>query len=571
MKANDRKIKDILEGKYNTFVVPPYQRKYTWKATDQVQELIDDINKFIVALENDEKDSYFLGSVVIKSSTTAGSNFNILVDGQQRITTFLLMLAALKKVAKDDLVTVAKIDAILESETNKFKLSKIESEDTVKKLLNGEFDEINKEDKDTLYYKNFQYLVNYFDKKEVITGEDGKPVLDEKGNPKYISVVDTDKFFNKGLYNIIVAAIYLDEKEDEFLVFESINSKGKPLSSADLIKNFIMMRLNDSDLEKRFDNKILSKLEGHNNNETPDFYRQVMAVLTGKLESKNGKGLYYAFRKKYGENDINEDFINDLEKHVIVWRFLHDSTLPKESLPFVKGAFLNFYSIAHAYLLNNCIIDEETKEIAPESQEEFYKVLKVISSVIVKRTLVEVGRVESNRTYASIGHKTYSNKYGPKEISEAFNSLDGIARTPSWDEIRENSLTTDLYTSKRSLLKWILISVEEDISGKRLDENDVNIEHIFPQNPDEDAWPTSAEEQLDISKNYLHDLGNLSLADKNVNSAMGNKYHERKNEILSERSYLKINKFVYEQDDWGKNEIIARHKSILDLIQQIWK
>ncbi len=546
MEAKDRRIKEFVEGKDVLFTIPSYQRKYTWEFKKEVSELIDDIDKFI---EDETRMDYFLGSVIVKSEPAISKNF-LLVDGQQRITTFLLMMAAIRKCIENVGSPLKyKIEGILETEEDKFKLNRINDFSIIKKILDKNINQLTDDEKKSQYYSVYSKLENFFKNKE-------------KESEGWI-----ENFFEKGISNIILAVIRLNENEDEFLVFESINSKGKNLNSGDLIKNYVMMQLTkDPELEKDFENNIVEKLD---EKELSDFYRQFIAIKTGKLASKAGKSLYYEFRKKFPRNEVNAALIEDLKYHLSIWKYLHETDFGLESYPVMKTGLLNYYSIIATVVFKNTKFENGNFVFVDEAKIK--EAIAKISLVHILRTLGGRGRVESNRTFSKIGLEffgglgSFNEKSNINDVIDYLSNETGKVKTPTWNEVEDNLYYLDVYSNK-NIIQSIFVAIEEKMSGKKIDQSNISIEHIYPQNPSED-WDFDDSEELQM-KALLHTIGNISIT--NDNSALGNKIFKDKKKILEDRSYLKVNKMIYEIEEWNSNEIKQRANKLFELIKEIW-
>lgn len=544
MQAKDREITEFVGKKDLTFLIPSYQRNYKWQFKSEVKELLDDITEFIEDSKNTRRESYFLGSVVTKIKSGINSEYT-LVDGQQRITTFLLMVSAIYEIVKDNETSFKyKVERILETEEEKFKLRRINDEQVIKLIISGKASYLTNSQKETQYYKVFKELVLFF-----------KEMSNEK----------IEDFFEKGISKLVLAVISLDENEDEFLVFESINSKGQPLSSADLIKNYLMMCIpsDDRELEDYLENVITKDFT---DSELSDFYRQVFASITGKLAGKSGKTLYYAFKKLWSKDKINKEFFDSLNRHSLIWKYINNTDFKRESYPLMKAQLLNYYAIIHNIVLNNSKV--EHNDLIIINQKNIDDALMKLSSVVIRRMLFGRGRVESNRTFAALAPKIVeSNQDKIDDTIIELSKIDGMAKTPEWKDIESSLDKVDVYSSYAPTLKWTLIAIEESKSKKKIETDKLSVEHIFPQTPSND-WELSAEDELEFGK-LLNTLGNLSIT--NDNSALGNKLFAHKQRLLDERSYLKINKSIYEIEDWTPQEVKARAKKVFESITNIWK
>jgi len=372
--------------------------------------------------------------------------------------------------------------------------------------------------------------------------------------------------------------INLNENEDEFLVFESINSKGKDLSSADLIKNFIIMQLENktssNDEIDFFKNRFIiifnnfPKPEEH----LIDFYRQMYAIKDGKLYSKNGKSMYYAIKKHllYDVHNLSDN-IKDFYNNAILYKYIFNLSYEYWAWPLINANKMNFYSIIHLIIKYNSKI--ENGEVIITNQDNINVGLKFLSKLVVARTLCSFGRVEGNRSYASISSKLYKELENGTEFKIAFkkyiadvlNESVSNDRMPKWDEIINIDAKRDLYSSLRNNLKWILLSIEKYLSKNNhnmINNDSVSIEHIFSQKPKQNS------NDIYEIKEWTHTLGNLTIT--KINSDLSNNEFKSKQKINSDRDYFKINKIINNYEIWGIDEIKDRAKYLLELIKKIW-
>ncbi|BAW48333.1 rloF like protein [Helicobacter pylori] len=223
MKAREATLLRFFEeNQNNQFVIPIYQRLYSWKK-EQCEQLWDDIIKIG---GNDKMNGHFIGSILYVQVDETHSSPLLIIDGQQRLTTITLLFIALRNHLSEEV-------EILE----KFSRKKIESY-----LINSDKDGDNKfrlilseSDKDT--------LLSLIDKNKRKPSEPSLKIVENfKLFEKWISE-NTDKLETifKGLEKLMIVWIASKKEEDPQLIFESMISKGIELTQTDLIRNYIIM------------------------------------------------------------------------------------------------------------------------------------------------------------------------------------------------------------------------------------------------------------------------------------------------------------------------------------------
>lgn len=569
MEAKGTRLIELIGNKDNIFSIPHYQRNYNWGPEKQVKELMKDLMDFNKLSKEKE---FFLGVIIVKKNNNITSE-HILVDGQQRVTTFLIFVQALKDSILVKGSFFWKLDNLLTTKNNqKFKLLKINNSEIIKQILTGDAKSLNDSDKESNYYKVYKYLSEWIKK---------NLHLDE----------DKESFYDNTLNRIQIALINLNSGEDENLIFESINSKGESLSPADLIKNHTVMKIQDDNLLKEFEDVFLKKFE--DNYEKPQdellqFYRQIIAIKTGKLESKKGKVLYLSYRKILedyiveGQDYLDSDYINSILNESMIYHHIFNKNFCRDLkdrnifYPLIYSNLANFYTIIHVILWKNINIDNNKITYTDEGKESIRKGLKYLSALCVARTIVSFGRVEGNRAYSKMGYNLKSriddNSNLPFDdifndsVINHLNESTANYRMPSISDIKNIDSKKDLYSEHKLTLRWILTALEENLTGKELKNyNSIEIEHIFPQSENKQSNNNSNE-----MKEWLNSLGNLSILDKKDNIIASNKVFKDKKDVFEKFSYYKINKMLDKYEEWNLVNLKDRATKIIEDIDKIW-
>lgn len=540
MEAKDRLIVDFLDKKDDTFLIPAYQRKYKWKTNKEIKDLLHDLETFAINGEGD----YFFGSVIVKTNPALEQKY-ILIDGQQRITTFLLIVAAIYYTIKNTPTKLKyKILSFLEIEHNKYKLKRIEHEDVVWKIFNDQVDTLTNLEKKTNCFKVFDFLFKKF---------------------KTMTLPEIQYFYDRAICKINIAIVHLDQEEDELLVFESINSKGSVLSATNLIKNYVMMQMmNSPKLEAFFENNFLPLFD---TKELEDFYRQFLALKNGALSSKTSKNLYYAFKKAWPAKKITRNFLENIYQAALIWRYVNDANFSKRVNPLIKENINSYYLIIHALVKKQSIYLDRKLIVNYTNRVSIEKDLIKLSGVVIKRMLGGRKKNESNRAFTKVGFDYLNDRF--KNIDQVITYLDkasGNTRTPTWEEVLTKAAQVKLYGTYKNTLKQILIAIEEQRAQAIVDEEEIELEHIFPIKPSLD-WKVDYIEKEKMHK-VINTLGNLSIA--SPYSVLGNKMFKLKDDMLDNKTYLKVNRYIYQSKKWDAKAINDRTYKLLSEIQTMW-
>ncbi len=230
-------LKFIKDNQKNQFVIPIYQRLYSWEKK-QCEELWDDIIKIG---GNDKMDGHFIGFILyVLDRITHSNNALLIIDGQQRLTTITLLLIALRNHLSDE-VKRKEIE-------NHYLINSDKDGDKKFRLI------LSESDKDT--------LLSLIDKDRRKPSEPSSKIVENfKLFEEWVSNTNKLEKIFKGLEKLMIVEIALEkEKDDPQLIFESMNSKGIELAQTDLIRNYIVM---ETEIEKRegFYNKYWRDME----------------------------------------------------------------------------------------------------------------------------------------------------------------------------------------------------------------------------------------------------------------------------------------------------------------------
>ena len=283
MKAIDRPFVTIINGS-SQFVIPVFQRDYTWQAEPQCLQLWRDV---VRASQRESTNGHFLGSVVYIATGDNSAGFTrwLLIDGQQRLTTLTLLLIALrdflhdtKWIGNDDSPTAKRVEA--------YYLKNLQEEGL-------------KEQKLVLRRHDQATLKALLDRSEMPVEPSERIRENYNFFREQLKLADPDEVY-RGVGRLLVVDVALDRQfDDPQLIFESLNSTGVDLSQSDLIRNFILMRLNESEQTRLYEaywQKIEHLFRGFE--ATFDtFARDYVALKTRSNKQEKSGDIYYAFRE----------------------------------------------------------------------------------------------------------------------------------------------------------------------------------------------------------------------------------------------------------------------------------
>ena len=421
MKATEAKLVDFLK-KSPQFVIPIYQRTYSWSEKECLQ-LWEDILR---AGMSDEITAHFVGSIVYveKGLYSVSSQTPLLViDGQQRLTTVMLIIEALARALGEN----EPIDG--------FSAKKLRNYFLLNPLEEGE--------------KKYKLILSETDKTTLTA------LLDQKDTPKDYSIrvkANFDFFTEKiseekkdllavckGLAKLIIVDISLNRDQDNpQLIFESLNSTGRELSQADLIRNFILMGL-EHDLQTQLYERYWRPMEldfgqeGYNQF-FDGFVRDYLTVKTGTIPKE--RGVYEAFKqyaRSQGTPNIDA-LVSDIRTFA---RYYCAMALDAEDNKELKMAFRDLrelkVDVAYPFLLE-VYHDYKTGVI---TVEELLKIVRLVESYVFRRAICAIPTNSMNKTFGKFARSLNKEKY-LESVQANFMLLPSYRRFPDDEEFRRD-------------------------------------------------------------------------------------------------------------------------------------
>ncbi len=553
MQASETKLQKIIEGTQQ-YIIPLFQRPYSWKKP-QWESLWEDV---ISLYEADNPRPHFMGSIVTMPTAVAPGSVSkyILIDGQQRLTTIFIFLSALRNVANE---TDAK---------------KLGSEINTKFLVNSFEDRSG-------YYKlqptNTDQAIFY----QIIDPENNDHQVDIN-DPKYQSdILECYRFFEKKISqkvslleleivkvkniicnNLSLVSVVLSHDDDPYLVFESLNAKGRPLTQADLIRNYFFMQIDEKKQQSIY-TKYWQPMQELLGDDLTEFIRH---YLTRSGVEVRQNDIYFQIKDK-----IKEDALAYLKKLSVFSEYYARLLDPKRepNKDIRKQLYrLNCLELSTIYpFILNCY-DDWMKNII--TQPEFISILQIVENFILRRFICNVQTRGLNKIFALLySQVTKATDLDSGSFVERLKLKLQDQSYPKDSEFRARLVDVKLYGANKSKkCKLILESIEEFYGHKeKVDFEKLSIEHIMPQNLKEE-WKKSLGEDWVITHELLkHTLGNLTLT--GYNSELADASFMVKKNLLKD-SKLELNKYFESKTSWTREDIEERAAVLADVSLQIW-
>jgi hypothetical protein len=544
--------------------IPEYQRGYSWEETQLDDFWID----LIEIYQEKTRDEHFLGQVVIHKNKEDGKRY--IIDGQQRISTTIILLDILRTKFKE----------IADSTNNND--ANDDAEDINTKYI-GRVSESKKEQYLSMGGVDKEFFINYIQARGPIDYSDRK-FEKKRLRPSNYNIFYASKFFedkvskfitkkspneyielNK-LYQCLINQFILmtvetDDINEAYIIFESLNARGKALETADLLKNHIL-RVAQSDLSSATEtwNTIIDNLD----NIDPTKFIRYYWNSTNRFARE--KDLFKALRKDIKtQSDVNTLLANLRFLSKVCAAILHPednkdfdlTELNERLIEMQKLDASSYIPVIFALRLQNY------------SEEDINEVLKAIETLVVRNFVVSglvanKYELEFAQIAKSISDKSWSPHNNPPTKDDILKKLYSLMVS---DEEFINNFKV-FNSKKNAVIRYLLRKINNyDISETKIvdDSNRVHVEHILPKKINED-WINFNDEDHET---YLWRLGNLTLLGQEYNNRAKNKGFDKKKEIYK-KSEIKMTRDLVSIDDWTTFTIVKRQEDFAEIALKIW-
>lgn len=552
MKAHETILQPVLEGT-KQYIIPLFQRTYSWKS-DNWKTLWDDL---LSLYTSESARKHFLGALVSMpvDMTPAGVNKFLLIDGQQRITTLFLILAAIRDIA------IAKDERNLSDQINELYLTNKWAEGTnMLKLFPSQTDREQfskivhrKDDLDSNNnaVKAFQYFKGRLEGKDSV----GKPI-------------DLKRMHTVLVQEIMVVNIVLDKEENPYLIFESLNAKGEPLTQADLVRNYILMRITNSEEQEVAYRDFWMPMQNFLGGELTAFIWRYLIKDTNSAKVIRLDEIYDEVKQILAKAKPSQvvDLLVDMHTFAGYYMSLinpEDNEPNKEIKRRLKR--LNRWDVKTTYpFLLNVYRDFKQKKI---SVQDFCTVLDILESYVVRRSFCRIPTNALNKIFLGL-YKSFDPNVPSKSLSDDLTQRDWPGDTAflsAWSYF-------PIYLSGTAKCRHILESLESAMTQNKepvdLTNVQISIEHVMPQTLNEEWEQLLGEKAASTYDAYLHTIGNLTLTGSN--SDLGNESLLEKKKIYSQSNFA-LNKELAESIVWNEFTIKQRAQKLGKVAVEIWK
>lgn len=540
------------------FVIPVYQRNYTWSAEREVKQYLNDLSRVL----NGDYKNHFMGILIyLEKSIDFSTRELSVIDGQQRLTTTFLTIYAIREMFKNngELDRVQQLDGQYltnpyHKDKIKYKLKPLVADDDVYRCI-VEDRLADNENQQSLIYKNYIYIRSFLEGL-VANGYTANDIL-----------LALDKLY--------VVCVPISEEDNAQKIFESINATGVKLTAADLIRNFLLMNL-DSDTQDKFYAQYWRKIEENISTDSKDlemFFRMYLAIKTYTLVPKNG--VYRSFVDWVENKKVSTDVLfKELLEYAKIYHSINDTPVTALDKA-LRVAITDFRKIKSDLPISIIIEFYRLYNIGSIKADVLGQLIQAINAYLIRRNICDMDSQNISKLFPTILRRVMEKCDGDYSDIVAVLNQEMVGNNagtsgsymPTDTQMHDALFNANVYG--RPTLRIILDRLELSDNPAPVDLSTLSIEHLMPQTPTEE-WL----EELDVDEETymanLHRLGNLTLAAKPDNSKMSNQLWDYKNEVLKSTAHLKMNMELLSIPKWTIKCIDDRTGNLIERICELF-
>ncbi|WP_120937560.1 DUF262 domain-containing protein [Helicobacter pylori] len=549
MKAIQSTVNDFFALTSTIFSIPVYQRNYAWKEKNCGKLLQDIVNI------SQNKKTHFMGSITYilhhiddEKSLRQLQEF-VIIDGQQRVTTIMLLLKAIETKIPDEEIK-KEIDGLLNLSGQKLHLKPIKTDkeafDLVMQNRSHEIQEVSH------IRNNYKFFTKELD--------------------NYISKGYRIEEIYGAFLRLKIVAIGLELGEDDpQVVFENINATGVQLEGLDLIRNYLMMGENPDRQKHLYETYWVPLEDWLGEKDLNDFIITYLRIYFEDKLKKEEREVYYALKDHHRKNFPNDiqGLMSDMREYGRIYQifldrdhyFLHRGD-PQQLANLrlrIKDLVKIKFGVAKPFVLR-CARDFEEGKL---DYENFCEILQILISYYVRRSVC--GDSNGLNKFLYPLYRQLEN-VSADALKRYLGKSVGQMAFPNDDKIKAAFLVRNAYAANQ-VCKFILLEIEKLNNAEPPREENLEVEHFYPKTPTQE-WHDRVGDYFTFEQDYLNNFGNLTLSGQN--QRLGNKSYEAKIALMEEYSSLHLNDyFINNTHSWGIEEVKNRSEYLADQFCQV--
>lgn len=547
MEANPTQLINYFSG-FKQNMVPLFQRPYTW-GEKQWKTLWEDLVDFYDLDPTDQKSTHFMGAIVTMParSVPVGVSKFLVIDGQQRLTTIAVLMAAIRDALSPTEPAHRRIQThYLTNEgyagTDHLKLLPTQAD-------RPSFSPLVESPGGEVPTSGFRKAYDYFRSRFKTLGDDGSDNVPQR----LLQIVES---------RLMVVMINLSDTDDPYLIFESLNFKGSPLEQADLVRNYFLMRFPVNEQQVVYD-ELWLPMQTRLGPSLTEFMRHARGADGEEVRKGD---VYAAIKRVLGDRDTGSVrlAVQRMSSLSILYaRILGACAEPELCLAAYFDRFrrLDFTSVYPLLLSLYEDYSDQQFELA-----EFVATLQVLESFIVRRMIVGVPSNQLSGVFITLAKNKPETD---KPSSWLATILAGETKNRRWPddmEFRGAWLNGSVYGNR--VCQVVLEMLEESFGHhEQASFEDTTVEHVMPQTLTAEWFDALGVNAEIIHSQLLHTFGNLTLT--GYNPTLSNNAFFEKRTLLA-TSHFELNRWIANCTKWGRDEILQRGEQLCSRAITVW-
>jgi hypothetical protein len=581
LEAHPRTLKSVFRSDVR-LTVPLFQRPYVWNADEQWEPLWEDVIATRERVEHGDPVPHFLGAIVLEQKRGSLGSLEVreVIDGQQRLTTLQLLIAAVRDGFLDHAAegrTIRRLSKLLENDPDlvdepdeQHKLWPTNRDrDAYRDVMRGAYREASFSPKLPRIAGAYTWFRTAID--ELLGDRSEQEVTALLGGLGEVL-----------LEHLELVVIDLGENDNAQVIFETLNARGTALRASDLIKNLLFRTLQDAgrpveQLYKASWEHLegepwqVDVRQGRLSRPRLDAFMGHFLVVLLQREVQSHQ-LFPATRAHvHGDPNRAEDFLREASRYAEVYDRLDSGRCDDPA----EAASLARMQIVDTQTMTPLLLWLFANTAGPERRDA----LLALESYVVRRSLCRLTTKNYNRLFLELLRRLGAGEGRADELVPRYLAQQGSesGMWPTDEELRRSLTQLPLYRLlKREALQRTLLALDAHATTARTEplvpNRKLSVEHLLPQQW-ETNWPLpddedSAEREWQEREELLHTLGNLTLVTASLNSTLSNAAWTIKRGHLLQHSALTLNRSLPEQ--WDLDGIRARAAWLAELAVDLW-
>ena len=557
MKGEAKQFLKFIDGSDKRFIIPVYQRNYSWQ-NKHCAQLLNDLKGLIKKPDA----PHFFGSIVSSHMQGGKREDFLIIDGQQRLTTISILLIAIVDLLKHKKV-IPKDDRLIEKITKKHLVDEYQEDQRKIRLKPIKddckaFDALFGDESDFVDDSNVTSNFRYFRDR----------ILNEN--------IDIDDLYD-AISRLQTIDIFLEKDDDPQLIFESLNSTGLELEEGDKIRNFILMGLS-SELQEKYYEAFWNKIEKNTHFKVSDFFKDYLTLKLNRTVVI--KDIYFTFKDYVKKNnDDVEVLLKDLLEYSKLYAIILNPMQYQNSFTavLVRLSQLEFTVIFPVVL---AILKRWSEKNLTD--QEVTELLRVTEIFLFRRLIVGLATNALSKIFATLDKDVTKKAQSSQLASYAeiykyvLLNKEESSRFPNDDEFEQALFSRNIYAMSSKNKAYLFSFLENEESKEqinvieRIKDGTYTIEHIMPQTLSPVWQKELGEKSQQIHEQWLHTLPNLTLT--GYNSKYSNRPFKDKLDIENgfKDSNLRLNQYVRECLKWTEEELVERQSRLSKKSLKLW-